>query len=699
MRCACDSSRFGIVGDVSSFTKRLVPLVMILSHGMVSAAELRTVSEIRNLSLEDSTKNLPVSVKGTVTFVMVWGNKSEATVQDSTAGIYTFMQSEDAARLRLGNVVEIKGYATEGAWAPCLRVSDLVVTQEKKSLPLPRKADYTSLKSGVMDSQFVEIEGMVRDVQYDSTVHPASTILTIAMEGGRAEVFMPHYSDEEIFTLVDSKVRVTGVTFHYFNQRRQAFEFRIMVAERSQVVVTESPPSDAFDLPVTPLGKLLQYNPNGYSEHRARVKGLVTLHRPGEFLFLQEGEDGLLVRSRRKEKLHPGDLVEVAAFATMGTYGAFLEDGEIRNVDSRQTPVAVEMPLEELATGTADAKLIRTQGVLESISERNGRAFLMLRKGSLIVPADLPVSMKELPPISNGSIVQLTGICQVELGSQRRFARLYRPESAKLLLRSVDDIVVMRAAPWWTEKRLSMALAAVIGVLTLSGIWGWSLNSRNARLRREIKGRERAEEEVKRREEERRLLAADLHDSLEQSLTGVALQLQAAGRLNDDRSSHLDLAERLLKYSRDEVHRAVRDLRQPSHEVFDPRHAIRELVKRSETVSGVRFLVDLPESLPELPGHLSHQLLHLAQEGVTNAMKHAEAKEIRISLKVDDEGMRFGLTDDGKGFDSGNHPGVADGHFGLQGMKERVARLGGRLTIESNVGEGTRIDVTLPFDR
>ena len=699
MRRACDPLRFRVVGDVPSFTKRLGLLLMIIFLGTVTAAELRTVSEIRNLSREESNKMVPASVKGSVTFVMVWGNKSEATVQDSTAGIYSFMQSEDAARLRLGNVVEIKGHATEGAWAPCLRVSELVITNEKKTLPVPRKADYTSLKSGVMDSQFVEIEGMVRDVQYDSTVHPASTILTIAMEGGRAEVFMPHYSDEEIFSLVDSKVRVTGVTFHYFNQRRQAFEFRIMVAERSQVVVTESPPSDAFDLPMTPMGKLLQYNPNGYSEHRSRVKGVVTLHRPGEFLFLQEGEDGLLVRSRRKEKLDPGDLVEVAGFPSMGTYTAFLEDGDIRDVDSGLVPTVVEMPLEELATGTADARLVQTQGVLESISERNGRAFLMLRKGSLIVPADLPVPMKELPPLINGSIVRLTGICQVELGSQRRFARLYRPESAKILLRSVDDIVVMRAAPWWTESRLSVALATLIGVLTLSGIWGWSLKSKNARLRREIKAREHAEEEVKRREEERRLLAADLHDSLEQSLTGVALQLQAAGRLKDGRSSPLDPAERLLKYSRDEVHRAVRDLRQPTHEAFDPRHAIREMVKRSEAVSGVRFVVDLPETLTELPGHLSHQLLHLAQEGVTNALKHAEAKEIRISLAVDDEGIRFGLADDGKGFDPVNHPGVTDGHFGLQGMKERVARLGGRLTIESNVGEETRIDVTLPFDR
>ena len=697
-RRACDSVRFGIVGCVPSSTKRLALLLLIASFGMVAAGELHTVSEIRNLSREESTQSIPVSIRGSVTFVMTWANHSEATVQDSSAGIYTFMQPKDAARVRLGNVVEIKGRATEGSWAPCLEVSELVITPEK-SLPVPRKADYTSLKSGVMDSQFVEIEGMVRDVQYDPTVNPPSTILTIAMEGGRAEVFMPHYSDDEMLSLVDSKIRATGVPFQYFNQRRQAFEFRLMVAERSQVVVTESPPTDAFDLPVTPVGQLLQYNPKGYSEHRVRVKGVVTLHRPGEYLFLQDGDDGLLVRSRRKEELHPGDRVEVAAFASMGTYAAFLEDGEFGEVDSGPIPAAVEMPLEELATGTADARLVETQGVLESISERNGRAFLMLRKGSLIVSAELPVPMAELPPIINGSIVRLTGICQVELGSQRRFARLYRPESAKLLLRSVDDIVVMRAAPWWTEKRLSLALAALIGVLTLSAIWGWSLKSKNVRLRREIRARESAEEEVKRREEERRLLAADLHDSLEQSLTGVALQLQAAGRLKDDRSSHLDLAERLLKYSREEVHRAVRDLRQPTHEPFDPRHAIREMVKRTESVSDVKFVVDLPESMPELPGHLSHQLLHLAQEGVTNALKHAEASVIRITLKVDDDGMRFGLEDNGKGFDPSSRPGVTDGHFGLQGMKERVARLGGRLTIESNVGEGTRIDVTLPFDR
>jgi len=697
MRITCGPSRFPIVGDVLLLVKRLAWLAMIVSLGIAKAGELRTIAELRRLSREESQKNPPALIRGTVTFVTVFDDRAEATVQDATEGIYTYFKTEDAARLQLEDLVEIKGYGDEGAWAPCLRAVEVTILG-KGGLPEAKRTDYPALKSSLMDSQLVEIEGMVRDVQYDSSVAPPSTILTVSMPGGRAEVFKQGMPDDHLLGLVDSKVRVTGVPFQYFNQRRQAFEFRLMVTASQQITTVDLPPSPAFDLPVTPLGQLLQYDPKGHSEHRIRARGVVILHWPGEFLFLQDGDDGLLVRSRRTEALKPGDLVDVVAFATMGPYAAFLEDAEFRKIDSGRVPEVMPIALEDLATGDADARLVETQGVLESVSERNGRAYLMIRKGNLIVPAELPVAMEKLPPILPGSIVRVTGVCQVELGPQRRFAIFYRPESAKLLMRSADDVKVMRSAPWWTEKRLSMALTALVAVLGLAGVWLWSLQSRNVRLQREIGAREKAEAEVKRREEERSLLAADLHDSLEQSLTGVALQLQAAGRVKENHSPHLDLAERLLKYSREEVHRAVRDLRQPANEIFDPRQAIRDLVKRSEAASDATFQVDLPDSLPELPGHLSHHLLHLAQEGVTNALKHAEATLILISLKLQDGRIHFELTDNGKGFDTLNRPGVTDGHFGLQGMKERVARLGGKLEIDSKVGDGTRIKVMLPLE-
>ena len=110
------------------------------------------------------------------------------------------------------------------------------------------------------------------------------------------------------------------------------------------------------------------------------------------------------------------------------------------------------------------------------------------------------------------------------------------------------------------------------------------------------------------------------------------------------------------------------------------------------------FQLDLPERMPAMGAHLSHQLLHLAQEGVTNALKHAQAVSIRLALGEKDGGMRLEIEDDGLGFDQEQRPGPAEWHFGLQGMKERAARLGGTFGIDSVAGEGTRIRVTLPMN-
>jgi signal transduction histidine kinase len=349
-----------------------------------------------------------------------------------------------------------------------------------------------------------------------------------------------------------------------------------------------------------------------------------------------------------------------------------------------------------------DARLVSIEAELEGIAEREGHGVLMLREGSLVVPAELPVPLNVLPPLRAGSLLRVTGVCQIQVGPQRRFARFFQPESARLLLRGVEDITILRAASWWTSQRLAGALMAAVGVLVVAVLWLSSLHRRNIRLQAEISAREQAEAEVKRRIDERQLLAADLHDSLEQSLTGVAFQLQAArDALDSDevdaQEAHVTLAERLLAHSRAEVHRAVRELRSPSQQSPDLPAALRELIRLSSAASKVQFSLALPEPLAELPGHIAYTLLRIAQEAVTNALKHARASHIGIALTKEPRSITLSIQDDGISFDPGSSPGPAQGHFGLQGIKERVARLAGTLRLESQPQHGTRITATLPL--
>ncbi len=681
----------------------LVLLLLLLLAANHAQADLTTATSIRQLSPEAAAAAPAAKLRGVVTFNAQWRGQSNTAIQDTTAGIFVSLVNAMEPKLQLGDEVEITGEAAKGGYVPLMRANQVRVLG-RGTLPEPERVDLPQLRSGRLDSQWVVVEGIVRDVQHDGSVTPPSTILTLALPGGRAEVFMALVPEADFQSLIDARVEVRAVCFQYFNARRQSFQFRLMACEATQLTVLTPSPAAPFALPITPLHSLLQFDPKGTPLHRLRVQGRVSLHWPGEFFFLQDGTDGVLVRSRQKEPLRAGDQVDVAAFAAMGPYAGTLEDAvyqKIPNMDSQlATPSAVRF--ETLVDGRMDARLVSTEALLESIALREDHAVLMLRKGSLVVPAELPVPLDALPALRIGSLVRITGVCQIQVGPQRRFARVFQPESARLLLRGVEDITVLRAASWWTSQRLAIALIIAVSGLGLTVLWLSGLHRRNARLQAEISAREQAEAEVKRRVDERHLLAADLHDTLEQSLTGVALQLQATRDALDrdevdEEEAHLTLAERLLAHSRAEVHRAVRDLRSPSQQSLDLPAALRELVRLSSAASKAKFSLTLPESLSDLPSHLAYPLLRIAQEAVTNALKHASASRIGITLDADRKALTLTIQDDGISFDTISSPGPAQGHFGLQGIKERTARLNGTLRLHSQHGQGTRLIVTLPF--
>ena len=100
--------------------------------------------------------------------------------------------------------------------------------------------------------------------------------------------------------------------------------------------------------------------------------------------------------------------------------------------------------------------------------------------------------------------------------------------------------------------------------------------------------------------------------------------------------------------------------------------------------------------LRPLPIEVETNLLRIGQEAINNAVKHAEANRIDVALNFDTRSVRLSIRDDGRGFDADRQ--VADGHFGLIGMRERAAQIGGVLTIQSALERGTQIAIDVPFE-
>jgi signal transduction histidine kinase/ligand-binding sensor domain-containing protein len=201
--------------------------------------------------------------------------------------------------------------------------------------------------------------------------------------------------------------------------------------------------------------------------------------------------------------------------------------------------------------------------------------------------------------------------------------------------------------------------------------------------------------------EERARLAREIHDTLAQGFVGISSQLDAVAMCMPENAaparSYLDMARRMARHSLTEARRSVMDLRASALDGQDLAAAIESGTRLLTAGSGVEVAVEVTGSGAKLPEEMEQNLLRIAQEAVTNALKHAGASRIGVQLRVEAHNLHLRICDDGRGFDQQDVFSSHAGHFGVIGMRERAERLGGELHLASNPGEGTAVEVTVPL--
>ena len=347
----------GIVKSAKSFRDRLMaggPLwffcLCLLLSGLACASALRAgqalpqksslplltrVEQIRNLSPDEANLAYPILVRAVVTYINPAEN--DLFIQDSTAGVYVNIGT---AKLDLqpGQLVEVEGVSGTPDFAPQID-NPKIRALGQGSLPEARLVTYGGMASSQDDSQWVEIEGIVRTVtKVDSTLR-----LDLAAEGGRLGVEFPNFHGNDPDFLVDAKVRVQGVCGAAFNQKNQITGVILYSPSLNQLRIVEPAPSNAFLAPRRPIASLLRFTPQGASGHRVKVRGVVTFQRPGSTLFIKEENDGLQVRTSEATSIRTGDLVEVVGFPAVGEYSAVLRDAVFRRIGAGPTPVPVSV--------------------------------------------------------------------------------------------------------------------------------------------------------------------------------------------------------------------------------------------------------------------------------------------------------------------------------------------------------------------
>ena len=199
--------------------------------------------------------------------------------------------------------------------------------------------------------------------------------------------------------------------------------------------------------------------------------------------------------------------------------------------------------------------------------------------------------------------------------------------------------------------------------------------------------------------EERTRLAREIHDTLLQGFTGVALQLVAVtNRLTGSPEAAalrdvVSLAQKTLVDAR----RAVWDLRSPSLAEGDLPASLRALAGEHVRGAGLSFEFEVSGAPRPVDREVETVMGRVLQEALTNIVKHAAAGGVCVRLVFELRRLRLYVVDDGRGFGAGPDLPSSGGHWGLRGMWERVAQVRGRLRIRSAPGQGTQIVLLVPY--
>lgn len=676
---------------------------------------------------------LPVVVRGRVTWVdRGRGADDYATLQDETAGIWLdirlakqagLWRSEDVwQQVHPGMLVEVEGVRDDASFAPQILPASLRILSPPDDIEFPPAVATTveRLFSGADDSQWVTIEGIVQGFASDGE----RWLLAVAVGGRRTWVTVPRerFAPDPL-AAVDAVISATGVATTRYTSRGQLVMPYLFVPDGSKLKVIAEPPSPAFDAPLIPLERLARFQSAIDPGHRIRTRGAVSYAADGRMFYLQSAAIGVRVETLFNEPICPGDLVEVSGFLDRTrvlagiAQGAGIVDAVVKVVGEANRPTAtVIQPAAILAVnresqrfgriaepGDYDGCLIECEAKVAELrrGENGGLILLVADNTSLTAEVSREV-LAGLPRLDPGSRVSIRGVVQFDLQPSSMSAPWNLPgiERMSLLVPSAADVTVISQPSWWTASRLATALAVVASVLAGALAWAALLRREVAvqsqRLASEITERQRAEIEFEAALHERTRLAANLHDTVLQTVTGIGYQLKACRRIAPQQAAvepqepdGMDVVEQMVEHAVEQLRGSVWAMRTMPLEGRSFVATLQSLAIRLQEGQAARIVVHVDGVERVIPEVLAGNLMLVAQEAIVNAVRHAHASVIDIIAVFDEGSVGVVIQDDGCGFDPSRRADSAKRHFGIDGMSDRMRGVGGLLTVESRPGDGT----------
>ncbi|MGO8756977.1 MAG: diguanylate cyclase domain-containing protein [Terracidiphilus sp.] len=487
---------------------------------------LTSARQIHDLLPDVAARGFPVRLHAVATYYdpYIDPRRGALFVQDQTGFVFVSLDPGTILPINTGDIVDVVGVTGQGDYAAVVRAHTARIAGHAQLPATAIEATLTELLSGALDCKWVEIEGRVRSVHLSTQ----NVSVDLAVNGGSLSAVSVRRADVDYGSLVDSLVRIRGNAAPVFNRRRQMVGAHLFFPTLDQVKVLQPAPRDPFAVPATPISNLFLYSPDPALLHRVHLRGAVTLDWPGRMLCVQDGKNALCLQSQQFTPAPLGALVDVVGFPAVDRFKPTLQDVAFRAAGHSSLPVQpVAITADRAMQDDLDGQLVRLDADLIGMDLAAAQPTLILRAGRTVLPALLPphTALGDTLPWKVGSTLRVTGVCDVQVDplSTNMGEGAIRPQSMRLLLRSVDDISVIHT-PVWTPEQIAEAFSSALIMVCAALAWIIVLRHRVRRKTQEL----RASEE--------RLRHLSEHDAL----TGLPNRIL----LNDRLQTSLKRAER-----------------------------------------------------------------------------------------------------------------------------------------------------------